>query len=120
LLQGVSLGVMSYDDRQRGTDVETNRHAALRAIERQEEELRHSRDWQLDQPIQLRVLMATAGPTLVVESSLGRELAFVLSHTIHPNAWIAVIAKLAGFPVPERFGYAPSTLAHLERRRCAR
>jgi hypothetical protein len=55
-----------------------------------------------------------------VETTVGREFAFVLSHTVHHNALIAVIAKLLGVQVPERFGYAPSTLAYLEHRRCAR
>jgi len=55
-----------------------------------------------------------------VETTVGRELAFVLSHTVHHNALIAVMAKTLGVPVPERFGYAPSTIVHLEKTACAR
>ncbi len=64
--------------------------------------------------------MGATAPSIAVPTSLGRELAFVMSHTIHHNALIGVIAKLLGIDVPERFGYAPSTLAYLETRRCAR
>ncbi|MEM7623450.1 MAG: hypothetical protein AAF235_09640, partial [Planctomycetota bacterium] len=57
-------------------------------------------------------------------SSLGREAAFVLSHTVHHCAMIAVMARSLRIAVPERFGYAPSTVAHLggkgESKPCAR
>jgi uncharacterized damage-inducible protein DinB len=55
-----------------------------------------------------------------VETTVGRELAFVLSHTVHHNALIAVMARTLGVPVPDLFGYAPSTIAHLEKAACAR
>ncbi len=60
------------------------------------------------------------GVPVQVETTVGRELAFVLSHTIHHNALIGVMAAMLGVPVPDRFGYAPSTLVHLEKRACAR
>jgi hypothetical protein len=50
---------------------------------------------------------------------VGRELAFVLSHTVHHNALIAIMAQTLGVPVPARFGYAPSTIAYLEKAECA-
>jgi uncharacterized damage-inducible protein DinB len=120
LLAGTCIGEMSYDDRQRGTDVETSRMAALHSIERQEQELQDILHLSVDQPIRLKVLMAVTGPSILVETSLGRELAFVMSHTVHHNALIGVIAKILGIDVAERFGYAPSTLAHMESTRCAR
>lgn len=120
LLAGICIGDMSYDDRQRGTDVESCRLAALQAIERQEQELHGILHLSIDHPIRLKVLMAATAPSILVETSLGRELAFVMSHTVHHNALIGVIAKVLGINVPERFGYAPSTLAHLEKKRCAR
>jgi uncharacterized damage-inducible protein DinB len=119
LLAGIITGKMSYEHRQRGTDVEVNRRAALREIARQEEALQGILDWPLDHSIQLQLLMTANGPSVTVETSLGRELAFVLSHTIHHNALIGVMAQLLGVPIPERFGYAPSTLAYMESRRCA-
>lgn len=119
-LASVVAGEMTYDDRRRGTDVETNRIAALQAIRRHICELRDLADCRLDQPLRLRVLMSAAGRPIVVDTSLGRELTFVLSHTIHHNALVGVIARILGIAVPERFGYAPSTLAHAEMQRCAR
>jgi hypothetical protein len=119
LLGGAMTGTMNYDDRERGTDVETNRFAAIRAIDQHIHGLEDIRALPLHQPISLRVLISSSGPVTTVETTLGRELAFVLSHTVHHNALIAVIARLLDIPAPEWFGYAPSTLAYLENRRCA-
>ena len=119
LLTGAMTGRMNYDDRQRGTDVETSRLAAISAIDQHVQALEDLRPWLLDQPVLLQVLMVASGPVTTVETTLGRELAFVLSHTVHHNALIAVIARVLNVPVPERFGYAPSTLAYMDNRRCA-
>jgi len=65
-------------------------------------------------------MVSSCLPPTEVETTAGRELAFVLSHTIHHNALIDVMARTLGVPVPDRFGYAPSTIAHLEKAACVR
>ena len=60
------------------------------------------------------------GNDAVVFATPGRELGFVLSHTVHHNALIAVIAAAVGAAVPPGFGYAPATVAHHRSRACAR
>ncbi len=120
LLAGLDRGEVDYDQRRRGTDVETSRPAALAALHRQQRLLRNLPDLAEDQPLRLTVLVDRSAPPLEVETSVGRELAFVLSHTIHHNALLAVMARLLGVSVPEHFGYAPSTLAHREKTACAR
>ncbi|WPJ96369.1 DinB family protein [Coraliomargarita algicola] len=47
-----------------------------------------------------------------LKSSLGRELQFLLGHTVHHNALIAMIVDRHGLALPEGFGIAPSTLRH--------
>jgi uncharacterized damage-inducible protein DinB len=120
LLAGIARGEVDYDRRQRGTEVETSREAALDVIRRQERQLltfpRHSECW----PLRLSALVSSCLPPTETETTVGRELAFVLSHTVHHNALIAVMALILGVPVPDRFGYAPSTIAHLEKTACAR
>jgi uncharacterized damage-inducible protein DinB len=120
LLAGVECGAFDYDQRRRGTDIETSRLAALKALRRHERQLQGLADSPLTMLLWLSALVGSHGPIIEVRTSLGRELAFVLSHTIHHNALIGVMAKLLDVPVPERFGYAPSTIAHLEKASCAR
>lgn len=45
-------------------------------------------------------------------SSLGRELQFLVSHTVHHLAMISTICKIEGIETPEHFGLAPSTVRH--------
>jgi uncharacterized damage-inducible protein DinB len=118
LLAATELGALDYDQRRRGTRVETSRHAALQAIDRLEQQLLQLPSGIEQQSLRLTTLVASSKPSVEVETSVGRELAFVLSHTIHHNALIGVMAKLLGVAVPDRFGYAPSTIAHLEKKAC--
>ncbi|MBI1915349.1 MAG: DinB family protein [Planctomycetes bacterium] len=115
LLGGLSAGAVDYDRRQRGTDVEHCRKAALEAINRLEQRLLASLWVSGSQPLRLSVLLTPDGPRVEVTTTLERELAYVLSHTTHHNALIAVMARLLGVALPSHFGYAPSTVAHRER-----
>jgi uncharacterized damage-inducible protein DinB len=120
LLAGVEEGEVNYDHRRRGTEVETNREAALEVIRRQQRQLLAFPLHSERRPLRLSAMVSSCLPPTEVETTVGRELAFVLSHTVHHNALIAVMAQTLGIPVPERFGYAPSTIAHLEKAACAR
>jgi uncharacterized damage-inducible protein DinB len=57
---------------------------------------------------------------VVTQSSLGRELAFVLNHTVHHQALLAVLLAVQGRRVPVGFGYAPSTPRPAGGRPCVR
>jgi uncharacterized damage-inducible protein DinB len=71
--------------------------------------LADAHDEELDAPVAV-VSMLTRGKTAVSAwSTLRRELAFVVSHTVHHQALIAVLLSLVGVPVPDAFGLAPST-----------
>jgi uncharacterized damage-inducible protein DinB len=56
-------------------------------------------------------------------STVGRELQFLLSHTTHHYALVALLLRLRGFDPGEEFGVNPSTLRHWRREEeaaCAR
>lgn len=109
LMAGVATGHVDYDTRRRGTAVEISREAAIAEIERLAEDLEGITARTLHRPVQLLSVLDTGGIRLDASSSVARELAFVLSHTIHHLAVIALLLREQGIDVPPRFGYAPST-----------
>jgi uncharacterized damage-inducible protein DinB len=109
LLEGAPNGRMSYDHRARGTEAETNRRAALARIRALTDAVLDLDPRLLSRCIRLSVKLDARGTSTEVESTVGRELAFVISHTIHHNATIALLLADMGTELPDRFGVAPST-----------
>jgi uncharacterized damage-inducible protein DinB len=113
-LRGIDGGRIDYDGRVRDPRFELDLgHAraelaatveALRALDDGERELTAK----MDAPHE--------GPRAWSRTTVGRELRFLLSHTIHHYALIAMILKLQGFDCGTGFGVAPSTLKYWERR----
>lgn len=102
---------LSYDRRERGTTVEHDPAEALRLIMRLKSAVERWGERSMDEPICVVSMVTTGGESLTGWSTLGRELAFVNSHTIHHEAMIAVLLSLAGLDVPDRLGLAPATPA---------
>jgi uncharacterized damage-inducible protein DinB len=102
---------LTYDARLRGTPVETSTSAAAHAIRRTCSELDALDDVPLDRPIRLFFIEEAGRSPSEVMSTLGREVAFVVQHTIHHCALIGLLLERGGVPAPARFGYAPSTPA---------
>ncbi len=110
LLDAVAAGKINYDHRQRGTAIETSRVAVAEAIDRLIDELRTLPGDEFDSPLAMRVLVASNQPELLVKTTIGREIAYVLAHTVHHNALISAMVKTLGGKLPVEFGYAPSTI----------
>ncbi len=114
-LGGLADGYLDYDARARNLLIESDPATASEALR----ELANA----------LKALAAGADTGRVLQivenqdvlepawsaSSVGRELRFLLSHTIHHYALIAILLRLRGIRIPETFGVAPSTLRHRER-----
>ncbi len=120
LLAGLDRGRVDYDQRRRGTEIETCPQAAVAAIRRQERQLLALDAAIEGKPLRLSVLLCSSGPPVEVTTTVGRELAFVLSHTIHHHALIAILADALGISLPRYFGYAPATIVHREAQACVR
>src|SRR5262249_8571116 len=108
LLQAGQANPFSYDHRQRGTAVELDPSAALQQMLRLKAGLERWSTRDLDEPIRV-VSTVAAGQAVSGWSTLARELAFVISHTIHHQAIIGILLAVQGYSVPERFGRSPST-----------
>ena len=99
--------MLSYDHRRRATLIEHDRRAArhrLLAVAEQLERFAGPTAALVLSPEISRHEAAVETPT-----SLAREFAFVLQHTIHHQAVIGVLLAMHHVPVPAGFGLAPST-----------
>ena len=101
--------VLSYDHRERGTAVEVDGSAALRAIMRLKGLLDDVHEDRLENVVTVSAVLERGAAPVLMRSTRRRELAFVISHTIHHQALIAVLLAAAGGSVPAAFGLAPST-----------
>jgi len=119
-LDGVAAGRIDYESRLRGTPIETDRDAALAALGALVARLECPPAADPGEAIRVIDRLAPSQPSVVMLSTIGRELAFVTSHTTHHNALIGALAVALGVTTPRRFGFAASTLAFLEPLTCAR
>ncbi len=120
LVDGGSGGLIEYDARQRGTAIETDPRAAAAELDRLIAATWSLASTDASTPVHVAVMPTRAGVPVAFVSSIGRELAFVLSHTIHHNASIRGMVVALGLQPPRSFGYAPATLAHQDSCSCAR
>jgi hypothetical protein len=121
LLEGLETGRVDYDARRRNPNIEASRVYALDVLLGLVERLRAVEVTNADTA--LLVCMedstATGRDDCLLQSSVGRELQVLSSHTIHHFALIAMTLVAHGFPVDADFGVAPSTLRHREQIRKA-
>ena len=118
-LHGTQGESINYDDRQRGTDVETNPRTGEQVIARCLEQLAQVPCDVLPKTVAVFTSMTSDGAMVRLPSTHARELAFVFSHTVHHNAIIGTIARALSIDLPANFGMAPSTLAYRDHDGCA-
>ncbi|MES2734319.1 MAG: DinB family protein [Bacteroidota bacterium] len=110
-LKGIAAGVINYDARERNLMLETD-PAFVRTIL---ENLTYSIDkLEGDQEILLQVCYQHEAESSFVKTTVYRELAYNIEHTIHHLA-IIKIAVLQMYPavvLPPHFGVAHSTVRH--------
>ncbi len=109
LTRGLTEGQVDYDDRARDARIATSTTHAARALGEQIECLEGLMA-KGTVAVGVRAATSTEREPAWLPSSLARELAFVHSHTVHHFALIAVLLRVAGRPVDDEFGVAPSTL----------
>ena len=100
---------LSYERRSRGTLVENERGVAADEISELLVRLERQTTVHLDRPVTLLALLDAKRPAVAIRTTVGREITFVIHHTIHHCALIAVLLEWQGASVPEGFGLAPST-----------
>jgi len=110
LLDAAREGNLNYDHRERGTLVETDRFAALNATRALREAYEQMPATWLER--QLEVTCKTsyaANGSQTSDSTVGREIMYVVAHAVHHYALIGIMGGLMGLKMPVGFGVAPST-----------
>ena len=108
---GASSGKIDYDHRQRESEIECLTEGALACLEAIRNDLQSLKNQDLTGNQRIRVKMDCGdGENAWQESTFGRELQFLVSHTVHHFAIISGIAGRKGLILDESFGVAPSTL----------
>jgi len=112
-LDGLDAGMIDYDGRARDMRIATSRLVATQTIRDLIARLRAVP--QDDKPLRTKMDSDTESAALWSLSSVQRELQYLLAHTIHHYALIAVLLRLQGYKPHEDFGVAPSTLKFRKR-----
>jgi uncharacterized damage-inducible protein DinB len=113
-LAGLSTGAIDYDGRQRDAQIETDRRYAIRKMLSIISRLEALEAKSLNRSISVKMNDGeeTHEASSRSQSTVWRELQFLVSHTVHHYALIAMILKLHGFDCDKDFGVAPSTLKY--------
>jgi len=104
--------LVSYEHRQREELVETVPAVASDRMRRLCEHLQQFTGSDLHNAVQVEY--PTVRRTSTLNSSVGRELTFLASHTIHHMAIIGLLAEQLGLQPDPGFGVHPSTQRHWE------
>jgi len=113
LLRGLNTDEVDYDHRERNACAESQPGFALALTRQMRDRLEQLPLDTLDAPVKARCEVSYAhGNSPVTGSTIGRELVYAIAHAIHHYALISVMARLMDVKLPERFGVAPSTVAH--------
>ena len=119
LERSIARGVCCYDDRVRGTAVEDDPAMACARIAACRMRLSALDQALLPRPLSLSSRISADGVIVQAPTTVAREVAFVISHTVHHAALIAVLLEDLGCDRPDRLGLAPTTPT-LEPLACAR
>jgi uncharacterized damage-inducible protein DinB len=116
-LDGLASGKTDYDHRERDETVESEPSAAVERMELIIERMQQLRPEDLTRRLDVKMDSGSDTDEPWSQSTARRELQFLVSHTVHHYALIAVICRTNG-AVPEAdFGVAPSTLRYRARQK---
>lgn len=124
LKSGLESGRVDYDARERDEFLETNPDYAASKMEELIAFTTSLKAVNLDQPLKVKMDIGASHEEEErwSQSSLRRELQFLISHAIHHYALIATLCSWEGLRLPEDFGVGPFTLRFRNSRdtQCAR
>jgi uncharacterized damage-inducible protein DinB len=112
-LGGLSGAAIDYDHRVREQKLECSTSCAGDEILQIRNRLEEAKGLDVTSGVKVK-MDCGGGDRSWHDSTLGRELQFLVSHTIHHFAMIKGMCTHRGIEMEEGFGMAPSTLRHRE------
>ncbi|MDA1045265.1 MAG: DinB family protein [Verrucomicrobia bacterium] len=113
-LEGLDKGRIDYADRARNPRLEHDRSFAVEQLRDTISRVCALASLDARHPLEMRIEGdGVEGHAAWAVSTVGRELDFLLSHTIHHYGMVAIILRLQGVEPGAGFGVAPSTLRHV-------
>jgi hypothetical protein len=100
---------LTYDRRHRGTDVERDPTSAVKETLRLIDDVRRLSAFPSTSPVTVESILERGGIAISSRSTLARELAFVVQHTIHHLAIVALLLDRLGLSFDDNLSVAPST-----------
>lgn len=116
LLNGIASGEICYDRRERGTAIERDRAAGLKAAAERAALVRAISDSMLDSAIAVLAMVSPTAAESRFDSTVAREVLYVFHHTVHHTALMSAQATNMGVQPDPKAGRAPATLADDARR----
>jgi len=118
LIHGINTGVIDYNRRNRGTKIETSIDAALTDLQQLISWLKNYESSTKGEEIHKAIKIFSEIDCLHTinqefNSTIARELLYMINHTIHHAAHIGLIAKNQGIEIPLNTGIAPCTMTFL-------
>jgi uncharacterized damage-inducible protein DinB len=110
-LRGLSESLIDYDHRVREEELECSTDRARKEIVQIRSRLESAKGLNVTTTVKVKMDCGGADHSWHV-STLGRELQFLVSHTVHHFAMINGICSHRGIQMEGGFGIAPSTLRH--------
>lgn len=118
IISGFESGLIDYDKRQRGGQLETEPMSAIAAFDQITYWLEQLPDSLLNQPVSLSTEISVSDKKVhIIETTIARELIFVSSHAVHHYAMISQISRAQGLQLSEYFGIAPATATFLRQQK---
>lgn len=113
LIRGIQAGEINYDARERNARLETEVAYASMATRDVLRTIENYSDADLGKTCKVVNSISYGSPQpSVIETNVGRELAYCTGHAVHHYAIIRLICSQANVEVPADFGVAPSTLKY--------
>jgi len=113
-LGAIDTGIVDYDNRLRNTDSESDIEVAKSELQSVIDKMAALEGVE-DRSVKVKVSSSVSvDEDEVSDSSLAREMQFLVSHTVHHYALIAIISRIGGVEPNASFGVAPSTLKYLQ------